>query len=80
MAYSEEQFLEGLEVELAAELALAHSDDPEAAFAVPQDEWLFDPADLEREEVGLRNLLGAVEALERRPEAGTDWRDGRSAE
>jgi hypothetical protein len=27
-------------------------------------EWLFDPTDVEREEVGLRSLLAGVEALE----------------
>jgi hypothetical protein len=31
---------------------------------VPVDEWLFDPADAQRYEIGLHNLLGAVEALE----------------
>jgi len=30
----------------------------------PVTEWLFDPADAQREQVGLRSLLGAVEALE----------------
>ena len=49
---------------------MAHIDDPEAALDVPLDQWLFDPTDLEREEVGLRNMLGAVEALERGPEPG----------
>jgi hypothetical protein len=39
--------------------------------AQPASEWLFDPTDAEREEVGLRNLLGAVEALDVGPDAGT---------
>ncbi|GAA2118130.1 hypothetical protein [Actinomadura napierensis] len=52
------------EVEVQAELSLAESSDPERAAGVPASEWLFDPADVEREEVGLRNLLGAAEELE----------------
>jgi hypothetical protein len=65
MSGSENQFLASLESEVVTELAIAHSDRPDAAFAVPPEEWLFDPTDLERQEVGLRNLLGAVETLER---------------
>jgi hypothetical protein len=34
--------------------------------AVPVEEWLFDPEDAAREAAGLRSLLGAVQALERR--------------
>ncbi|MFC6879429.1 MULTISPECIES: hypothetical protein [Actinomadura] len=52
------------EVEVEAELSLAESSDPERAAELPASEWLFDPADVEREEVGLRNLLGAAEGLE----------------
>ena len=56
------------EMELAAaraiaELAQAETSQPEAA-CVPIDQWLTDPADEERYEVGLRSLFGAVEALE----------------
>jgi hypothetical protein len=39
----------------------------EEAVGVPIAEWLFDPVDAQRYEVGLRNLLGAVEALEGGP-------------
>ena len=56
--------LQDLELEVVAELTIAHIDDPEKAREVPQSEWLFGPTELEREEVGLRNLLGAVRALE----------------
>jgi hypothetical protein len=52
------------EIELEAELRLAESSDTEQAAGRPVSEWLFDPTDVEREEVGLRNLLGAVEELE----------------
>ena len=31
---------------------------------MPIDQWLTDPADEQRYEVGLRSLFGAVEALE----------------
>jgi hypothetical protein len=54
-------FLERLELNVRTELTEAQSSD---APARPRDEWMFDPADAEREEPGLRSLLGAVEALE----------------
>lgn len=58
-------FLHELEVEVRAELTVADSSpSEEEAAAVPMDEWMFDPAYAQSEEVGLRNLLGAVEALE----------------
>jgi hypothetical protein len=63
MPTDESPFLHKLEVEVEAELELAESSESQAPGASPA-EWLFDPADVEREEVGLRNLLGAVEALE----------------
>ncbi|MCO5967894.1 hypothetical protein [Actinoallomurus soli] len=58
-----------LEVEVEAELRMSRSSRPEEAAGRPLSEWLFDPADAEREDIGLRNLLGAVEELEadRRP-------------
>jgi hypothetical protein len=57
-------FLHELELEVSTELTLAETGQPEEAAGVPVDEWLSDPADEQRYEVGLRNLLGAVEALE----------------
>ncbi|MFE9694263.1 hypothetical protein [Micromonospora sp. NPDC005806] len=56
--------LHELKAEVEAELAMAESSHPEEAAGVPVTEWLFDPADAQREEVGLRSLLGAVESLE----------------
>jgi hypothetical protein len=58
-------FLHELELNVGTELTQAETGQPEEeAAGVPIDEWLLDPADAQRYEVGLRNLLGAVEALE----------------
>lgn len=58
-------FLYALELNVRTELTLAETSQPwEEAVGVPIDEWLSDPADDQRYEVGLRSLLGAVEALE----------------
>ena len=58
-------FLYQLELNVRAELTLVETSQPEEeAVGIPIDEWLFDPADAQRYEVGLRHLLGAVEALE----------------
>jgi hypothetical protein len=56
--------LRGLELEVEAELKLAESSRPEEVMGLPSAEWPFDPMDVAREEIGLRNLLGAVEATE----------------
>ena len=57
-------FLSELELNVRVELAQAEASQPEKqACGVPIDEWLFDP-DAQRYEIGLRNLLGAVEAME----------------
>ncbi|MGW3811887.1 hypothetical protein [Micromonospora sp. NPDC005113] len=68
--------LHELEAEVEAELAMAESSHPEEAMKLPVTEWLFDPADAQRDEVGLRSLLGAVETLEGDPRFGhpTDGR------
>jgi hypothetical protein len=58
------EFLHGLEVEVEAELAIARASHPEEVAATPVAEWQYDPVDAERYEVGLRGLLGAVEAVE----------------
>ena len=56
-------FLHELELNVRAELTLAETSQPEQeAVGVPIDEWLVDPADAQRYEVGLRSILGAVEA------------------
>ena len=58
-------FLHELELNVSTELMVAETSQPEEeAVNVPLDEWLFDPADDQRYEIGLHNLLGAVEALE----------------
>jgi hypothetical protein len=67
MPADESQFLSELEADVETELAMARSSRPEDALSLSPAEWLFDPTDVEREEVGLRNLLGAVEALENDP-------------
>jgi hypothetical protein len=56
-------FLGELEIEVEAELDLAEASGPQEITG-PSTEWLYDPMDAEREEIGLRSLLGAVEALE----------------
>ncbi|WP_433465314.1 hypothetical protein [Spirillospora sp. CA-128828] len=53
-----------MEIEVEAEITMVESSRAEEATDRPVSEWLFDPVDAERDEVGLRNLLGAVEALE----------------
>lgn len=60
----EYESLHSLEVEVEAELSIAQSSFPEAFSATPVTEWLVDPADGERYEVGLRGLLDAVKAVE----------------
>jgi hypothetical protein len=58
-------FLHTLELTVRTELTLAEASQSwEDAVRVPIDEWLSDPADDQRYEIGLRSLLGAVEALE----------------
>jgi hypothetical protein len=59
---SDNAFLDQLELTVRAELT--ETSTPEEAACVPIDQWLTDPADEQRYEVGLRSLFGAVEALE----------------
>jgi hypothetical protein len=61
MTRSDDAFVHALEAQVEAELTLAESSTPESD--VPVGEWEFDPIDVQREEVGLRNLLGAARAL-----------------
>ena len=56
------QLLPDLETEIDLELHNTASSST-TVDAGPQ-EWLFDPVETEREEIGLRNILGAVWALE----------------
>jgi hypothetical protein len=67
---NDKPFLHDLEVEVETELEMVESSSPDELAAVPASEWQFDPADVQREEAGLRNLLGAVEALEGEPGTG----------
>jgi hypothetical protein len=61
----ENTFLHELELNVSTELTLAETSQPEEeAVRVSVDEWLTDPEDAQRYEIGLHNLLGAVEALE----------------
>jgi hypothetical protein len=61
---SDNVFLDQLELTVRAELTEVETSQPEEAACVPIDQWLTDPADEQRYEVGLRSLFGAVEALE----------------
>lgn len=59
-------FLDELEVDVYTELTLAETGPPEEeALGLPIEAWLSDPADDERYEAGLLDLLGAVEAVRR---------------
>ncbi|GII31913.1 hypothetical protein [Planotetraspora mira] len=60
----ENGFLYELEIEIEEEVSLVESSRPEEAMNLPVADWQFDPTDVEREEVGLRGLRDAVEALE----------------
>jgi hypothetical protein len=58
-------FLHELEINVTAELTEAETSLPAGeAASEPIDEWMFDPAYAQREEAGLRSLLGAVRSLE----------------
>jgi len=59
----ENGFLHNLEADVEGELTMAESSHPDESTGGPAD-WLVDPAEAERDEVSLRGLLGAVEALE----------------
>jgi hypothetical protein len=58
-------FLHELELNLRTEVTLAETGQPEEdALAVPINQRLSDPADDQRYEIDLGDLLGAVEAME----------------
>ena len=61
---TDDDSLNELKLEVEVELNLAESSRPEEIIGMPSSEWPFDPMDVQREEVGLRSLLGAVKALE----------------
>lgn len=60
----ESAFLHALEADVEAELATARASHAEEVIDTPVTEWQYDPTDAERYEVGLRGLLGAVQAME----------------
>ena len=70
----DDAFLHELELTVKAELTLAETSVPEEqADGVPGDQWPLDP-DVQRYDVGLRALLGAVEAVEDTSGPGGDPR------
>ncbi|GAA2829891.1 hypothetical protein [Nonomuraea rubra] len=71
------EFLHELEVEVRQELRVVEVSRTQNAVDLPVTEWLIDPTDTEREEVGLRGVLGAIMELENGspPHPGTE--DGR---
>ena len=73
-------FLHELQLTIRAELTLAETSQPEEqADGIPGDEWPPDP-DVQRYEVGLQILLGAVEALEDAPGPGDHQQAGGASE
>jgi hypothetical protein len=57
-------FLQELEINVRSELAIVEAGQPEADNdGIPTVEWLLD-ADVQRYEMSLHSLLGAVETLE----------------
>jgi hypothetical protein len=69
---SGDPLLTGLESEVEAEIELLESSCPAVASTEPASQWQFDPSDITREEVGLRSILGAVEALRRAGRGDSD--------
>ncbi|MEV0160537.1 hypothetical protein [Nonomuraea fuscirosea] len=60
----EDDVLYELRAEVEIELITAEASRPEEEMELPVTDWLFDPTDVEREEIGLRGLIDAVEELE----------------
>jgi hypothetical protein len=69
MSEEERLVLHQLESEVEAELHIVQPDHVDEAPALSQEDWLFDPSDVERYRTGLYGLLGAVKAMERDPES-----------
>jgi hypothetical protein len=66
----EDDVLYELKAEVEVELTVAEASHPEEEMRLPVADWLFDPTDVEREEIGLRDLRDAVEVLEDDSQAG----------
>jgi hypothetical protein len=69
MPPDESRFLQEFEMEVEAELGVAQSSGPAEELLVSPAEWLYDPTDVQREQVGLANLLGAAGVLGEEPRA-----------
>ncbi|MEV7804472.1 hypothetical protein AB0O28_16145 [Microbispora sp. NPDC088329] len=67
---NDNEFLHELEIDIEAEVIRVESSHPEEGVGLPVTDWLFDPTDVEREAIGLRGLLDAVEVLEDGPRSG----------
>lgn len=48
------------EVTVEEELLMIEASDVEVTLTEPQSDWRYDPLDAQREEVGLRSLIGLV--------------------
>ncbi|MEU7828503.1 MULTISPECIES: hypothetical protein [unclassified Nonomuraea] len=68
----ENEVLYELHVEIEEELIIAEASHPEEEMERPVTEWLYDPADVEREEIALRVLRDAVVVLEDGSRPGGD--------
>ena len=64
MPTTDESGMHRLEIEVEAELEVVQSSRAGGTPDAVESDWLFDPGDVEREEIGLRNLLDAVEVVE----------------
>jgi hypothetical protein len=63
-AGKDDHVLRDLEIEVDADLELISASGVDDADPGPPGQWLFDPVEAEEEEVELRSLRGAIEALE----------------
>jgi hypothetical protein len=68
----ENEFLYALHVEIEEELSIAEASHPEEEMERPVTEWLYDPTDVEREEIELRVVRDAVAVLEDGSRPGGD--------
>jgi hypothetical protein len=66
---SDYEFLRSVEVDVEARLDMVAATGPIEYAALPAGDWQYDPTDVEREAVGLRSLIGAIESLEAGSEA-----------
>lgn len=70
MPPDESEFLDELKAEVEMKLGMARASRWEEEALGNSPPQLFDPAEVEREQAGLRNVLGAIDALQHDPEAG----------